>query len=392
MDHAPPLPQPSSAATHALDSLAHGTTLDNDGATPPAPVAKHPTPFIKSAPMLDPTCSLAVAGVGSLFNHQGNGHQLTINKCAAGDTASVLFQTGMSSRAEMGTIGDEAWRLKVSANGTTWATPITINGAGHTTLTGLVTFNTNDGVAVASTFPTVRFFDSDGPGESRYYDMVMDSGSFNLRVLNDAYTAANSVLSATRTGLNVTAVDLGGPTSIKGALTPLVDEGYACGSATKRWSAIHATTGVIQASDARDKIIEGSLTGRAGPMIDAVDPVVFRWREGTSTIEDAADDTSAPPVNARRETGFAKRVKNRPAPRVTRTPGQRLHAGFNAQDIKSAMTSTGLDFAAWGLDDATDADSRQHLRPDQLIPVLWAALKETRAEVAALRRGSLAQA
>jgi hypothetical protein len=32
-----------------------------------------------------------------------------------------------------------------------------------------------------------------------------------------------------------------------------------------------------------------------------------------------------------------------------------------------------------------DADSRQWVRPDQLCAVLWAALKETRAEVAALR-------
>jgi hypothetical protein len=39
----------------------------------------------------------------------------------------------------------------------------------------------------------------------------------------------------------------------------------------------------------------------------------------------------------------------------------------------------------WGLDNKDDPDSRQWLRPDQLMPVLWAALRETRAELAALR-------
>jgi hypothetical protein len=36
----------------------------------------------------------------------------------------------------------------------------------------------------------------------------------------------------------------------------------------------------------------------------------------------------------------------------------------------------------------SDADSRQWVRPDQLCAVLWAALKETRAEVAALKSAS----
>jgi hypothetical protein len=43
------------------------------------------------------------------------------------------------------------------------------------------------------------------------------------------------------------------------------------------------------------------------------------------------------------------------------------------------------DLGTWGLNEPTDPASRQWLRPDQLIPVLRAALKETRAEVAGLR-------
>ncbi len=49
------------------------------------------------------------------------------------------------------------------------------------------------------------------------------------------------------------------------------------------------------------------------------------------------------------------------------------------------MDAAGVDFGAWGLEDTVDPESRQWVRPDQLSAVLWAALRETRAEVAALK-------
>ena len=63
---------------------------------------------------------LAVSSPASLFNHEGAGHQLKINKAAAGDTASVLFQTNWSGRAEFGLAGNDDWSVKVSPDGTTW--------------------------------------------------------------------------------------------------------------------------------------------------------------------------------------------------------------------------------------------------------------------------------
>ena len=45
-----------------------------------------------------------------------------------------------------------------------------------------------------------------------------------------------------------------------------------------------------------------------------------------------------------------------------------------------------LDFGAWGLENVDDPNSKQWLRPDQLVPVLWQALKETMARVEALER------
>ena len=68
----------------------------------------------------DATNKLALNSAASLFNHDGNGHQLKLNKAAAGDTASVLYQTGFSGRAEFGTTGDDDFHVKVSPDGSTW--------------------------------------------------------------------------------------------------------------------------------------------------------------------------------------------------------------------------------------------------------------------------------
>lgn len=68
----------------------------------------------------DATNRLAVVGDASLLTHAGSGHQVKVNKAAAGDTASLLFQTGFSGRAEMGTTGSDQFAVKASADGNTW--------------------------------------------------------------------------------------------------------------------------------------------------------------------------------------------------------------------------------------------------------------------------------
>ena len=75
----------------------------------------------------DTTTRFALAAAASLFNHAGAGHQHKINKNAAGDTASLLFQTGFSGRAEMGTTGDDNFHFKVSADGSAWNEAIVVD-------------------------------------------------------------------------------------------------------------------------------------------------------------------------------------------------------------------------------------------------------------------------
>ena len=50
---------------------------------------------------------LTVSSDAVLLNHAGNGHQVKVNKASDTDTASLLFQTGFSGRAEMGTAGND---------------------------------------------------------------------------------------------------------------------------------------------------------------------------------------------------------------------------------------------------------------------------------------------
>ena len=87
----------------------------------------NPTPLVGVNATADTTNRLSVASPATLFNHAGAGHQAKINKAAAADTASFLFQTGFSGRAEMGTTGDDDFHFKVSPNGAAWNEAILID-------------------------------------------------------------------------------------------------------------------------------------------------------------------------------------------------------------------------------------------------------------------------
>jgi hypothetical protein len=80
----------------------------------------NPTPLVGVNATADTTNRLSVSSPASLFNHEGAGHQLKINKNAPANTASLLFQTAFSGRAEYGLAGDDDFHVKVSPDGSTW--------------------------------------------------------------------------------------------------------------------------------------------------------------------------------------------------------------------------------------------------------------------------------
>lgn len=80
----------------------------------------------------DATNRLTVRSEAVLLDHDGAGVQLKLNKQAADDTLSVLFQTDYAGRAELGLAGDDALAIKTSADGSNWTTALRVDPANAT--------------------------------------------------------------------------------------------------------------------------------------------------------------------------------------------------------------------------------------------------------------------
>ena len=110
--------------------LAEGQTAVYNGlawAVPSEAPLSVPRLGVSSTP--DATNRLSVSSPATLFNHAGAGHQLKLNKAAAADTASLLFQTGFGGRAELGTAGSDDFSVKVSADGISYFTALSAAAA-----------------------------------------------------------------------------------------------------------------------------------------------------------------------------------------------------------------------------------------------------------------------
>jgi hypothetical protein len=90
----------------------------------------------------DATNKLAVASEALLFTHAGADMRAKFNKASAGDTASLLYQTNWSGRAEAGLAGDDRYRVKVSSDGALWREALSIDPAN-----GLVSLPLTAGLA-----------------------------------------------------------------------------------------------------------------------------------------------------------------------------------------------------------------------------------------------------
>ena len=77
----------------------------------------------------DATNRLAVASDATLLTHAGSDHRVKVNRAGPADTASLLFQSNWSGRAEMGIAGEEDFTVKVSADGSVWTTGLRVEAA-----------------------------------------------------------------------------------------------------------------------------------------------------------------------------------------------------------------------------------------------------------------------
>lgn len=88
----------------------------------------------------DVTNKFVFSGTNSLFTSVGS-LDLTMNKAASGNDASLTFKNSFSSRALLGLLANDNFTLKVSNNGTSFATPLVANAASGKISTLLATAN-----------------------------------------------------------------------------------------------------------------------------------------------------------------------------------------------------------------------------------------------------------
>lgn len=169
----------------------------------------------------DSTNRLTVSAPATLLNHEGAGHQLKINKDSASDTASLLFQTGFSGRAEMGTAGNDDWSIQVSPDGTTWHEALTLNRAN-----GNATLKSVQAAAVTGTAVTQSANDTTA-------GRLMKVGDWGLGAQAAALPSGNDLNNATRMGW----YDIDGAT----ANSPLGGQNGVCMVFARGTTRVHQT-------------------------------------------------------------------------------------------------------------------------------------------------------
>ena len=205
-------------------------------------------------------------------------------------------------------------------------------------------------------------------GSSDYYQIIGNIIYGNgLGFIFDGGTGSNKIVqdyAINGGGLKMTG------NLISANIVPLADNLYQLGASGGRWTAVWAVNGTIQTSDPSLKTDISPLP-TALPIIQDIDPVTFKWISGGLVPEKRTTRKLLPVLGTEdfteedvEETVYVDR------------PGKRTHWGFLASDVKAAFDKTGLDFGGY----VKDEEGVEHLRPDQLIPVLWKAIQELKLE------------
>ncbi|MBX3583815.1 MAG: DUF2793 domain-containing protein [Rhizobiaceae bacterium] len=108
----------------------------------------NPAAMVGVNAVADLTNRLSVRSPSVLFDEEDGDHRLMINKADTDDTASLIFLTGHSAKAEFGLTGDDDWHVKVSADGESWIEALNVDMAsGRVSLPGALPLLHDDQVA-----------------------------------------------------------------------------------------------------------------------------------------------------------------------------------------------------------------------------------------------------
>jgi hypothetical protein len=362
----------------AIDTSSHAAlTFDGTAWRPLAQV--DPVPRLGINTVADVSNRLSIKSDAALFSHDdvspGSGDmRIVLNKQLPARTASFLFQTGFSGRAEIGTTGGDGLSFKVSANGNAWTTAVHLASGGQVGIGKSDPARRLDvdgdieasgpvhapAIHLGGPAPALSWRAASGALNGKNWDASALAGEMQFRLVDDANGAAAPWLRVTRTAMSATGIALLAPVSCQGAVLPQQDNVHALGSPALRWSSIHAATGVISTSDRRLKTdIAECLLGL--DFVRSLKPKLYRWRDG------GPDGFMA---------GKAAGLHGGTTAPAASRPGRRLHAGFMAQQVKEALDASGVDCALWVKDDPQEPASAESLRYDQLLAPLVRAVQE----------------
>lgn len=111
--------------------------FDGSSWQPATPATLHNLAQLGIGTAADATNRFAAKLNAALWTARGSGEggtgdlRYTMNKEASGKVLSLLFQTGYSGRAELGLVGDDEVRLKMSADGSAWVEALKIKANGR---------------------------------------------------------------------------------------------------------------------------------------------------------------------------------------------------------------------------------------------------------------------
>ncbi len=269
---------------------AENILLIYDGANwvaPPVPQVMQNMTMVGINATADATNKLSVNSAAALFNNIGNGVQIKLNKNAASDSASLLYQTSFSGRAEMGTAGDDSFHLKVSADGVTWKEAVVADAtsglakvfANPTDPLGIATkqyVDANAGGAPGGTTGQIQIKGASGfSGITISGDATLNTTTGVLTVSNAAIglaklanLSANSIL-GNNTGTATTPIALSG-VQVKALLAIAAGDVSGLGALATA-SSVNLTTqasGTLQAAQA--PALNGDVSSTAGSFTTAI--------------------------------------------------------------------------------------------------------------------------